>query len=37
MMIITLSGVVFHRLYTIVVEKVYLTVEKGNIKCILVL
>ena len=29
MMIITLNGVVFHRIYTIVVEKVYLTVEKG--------
>ena len=28
---------VFHRLYTIVVEKVYLVVDKCNIKCILTL
>ena len=28
---------VFHRLYTIVVEKYHLTVDKGNIKCILTL
>ena len=35
MMIITQNGIVFHRLYTIVVEKVLISVDKWLIKCIL--